>query len=95
MLGTVRLQKKTRILSPDNNKNLFGVTCIRFVLCKGFFTILQFDPLYRTTECPKIYRKSILKQMQYRFAVNFGTLNRFREIRTGEQTDGPTDGQRE
>ena len=29
---------------------------------------------YRT-ECLKIYRKSILKQMQYRFAVNFGTLS--------------------
>ena len=38
-----------------------------------------------TTECPKIYRKPVLhllkyrfaviKQMQYRFAVNFGTLS--------------------
>ena len=26
------------------------------------------------TECPKIYRKSVLHRLQYRFAVNFGTL---------------------
>ena len=37
------------------------------------------------TERPKIYRKSILNQMQYRFAVNFGTLSIFliRGIGTG------------
>ena len=38
------------------------------------------------TECPKIYRPSVLhllkyttnlQQMQYRFAVNFGTLSRY------------------
>ena len=28
----------------------------------------------KSIECPKIYHKSLLKQMQYRFEVNFGTL---------------------
>ena len=29
------------------------------------------------TESALVYRKSLLKQMQYRFAVNFGTLSIF------------------
>ena len=47
-------------------------------------------PFFIVTDCPKIYRKSVLhllksmglvcckftlKQMQYMFAVNFGTLS--------------------
>ena len=43
---------------------------------------LFFKDYHWYTECPKIYRKSVLhlltyrfKQMQYRFAVNFGTLS--------------------
>ena len=45
---------------------------------------------YLVTECPKIYRKyvlqvyrqSILKQMQCRFAVNFGTLSTYQAFQS-------------
>ena len=40
--------------------------------------ISVFAPVIRVTECLKIC--GILKQMQYRFAVNIGTLSSFRSI---------------
>ena len=36
---------------------------------------LRMTSCSKNAECPRIYRKSILKQIQYRFAVNFETLS--------------------
>ena len=58
---------------------------------RGGWEIMEmYIPVMVLTECPKIYlksvlhlfmytKKSFLKQMQYRFAVNFGTLSKYHE----------------
>ena len=59
-----------------------------FILKNSFILSFVIGSQKYSTECPKIYRKSvlhlylqvyicdILEQMQYRFAVNVGTLSR-------------------
>ena len=39
------------------------------------FTGLLADQTIHCTECPKIYRKSVLQLSKYRFAVNFRTIS--------------------